>query len=128
MMQAYQTVRSDGNFSWPNRARIAVVLTSEYEPEYEIKPLTGGQRNYRQIAEMRYEATRGMWRILKILERHGVSSTFFVNGATAQKYPESVRAIAAQGHEVAAHSWNATDHFTMAAEREGELVLRHTVS
>jgi peptidoglycan/xylan/chitin deacetylase (PgdA/CDA1 family) len=124
MMQAYQTVRSDGNFSWPSRARIAVVLTSEYEPEYEIKPLTGGQPNYRQMAEMRYEATRGIWRILKILGRHGVPSTFFVNGATAQKYPDSVRAIAAQGHEVAAHSWNAADHFTMPVKKEDELIGR----
>src|SRR5262249_29013001 len=65
MMQAYAMVRSDGNFSWPSRARIAVVLTSEYEPEYEIKPLTGGQPNYRQMAEMRYEATRGIWRNFK---------------------------------------------------------------
>src|ERR1700757_2938860 len=99
-MQAYPTVRSEGNFSWPNHSRIAVVLTSEYEPEYEIKPLAGGQPNYRQMAEMRYEATRGIWRILKVLARHGVCSTFFVNGATAQKYPESVRAIPPQGHEV----------------------------
>jgi|SRR6516164_5798346 peptidoglycan/xylan/chitin deacetylase (PgdA/CDA1 family) len=90
-MQAYQTVRSDGNFWWPNGARIAVVLTSEYEPEYEIKPLAGGQPNYRQMAEMRYEATRGIWRILKVLARHGVTSTFFVNGATALKYGERSR-------------------------------------
>ena len=101
-----------------------MVLTSEYEPEYEIKPLAGGQPNYRQMAEMRYEATRGIWRILKILARHGVCSTFFVNGATAQKYPESVRAIATQGHEVAAHSWNAADHFTMPKEKEDELIGR----
>jgi hypothetical protein len=59
-MQAYRTIRSKGNFSWPTGARIAVVLTSEYEPVYEIKPLAGGQPNYRQMAEMRYEATRGI--------------------------------------------------------------------
>ena len=87
MMQAYQTVRSDGNFSWPSRARIAVVLTSEYEPEYEIKPLTGGQPNYRQMAEMRYEATRGIWRILKILGRHGVPSDLFCQWSDSAKIP-----------------------------------------
>jgi peptidoglycan/xylan/chitin deacetylase (PgdA/CDA1 family) len=76
------------------------------------------------MAEMRYEATRGIWRILKVLARHGVPSTFFVNGATAQKYPESVQAIATQGHEVAAHSWSAADHFTMSKETEDELIGR----
>lgn len=123
-MEAYRTVRSDGRFSWPKRARIAVVLTSEYEPVYEIKPLPGGQPNYRQMAEMRYEATRGIWRVLDVLGRHGVPSTFFVNGATAQEYPESVQAIARQGHEVAAHSWNAADHFTMAKDAEDRLIGR----
>src|SRR5207244_11624254 len=58
------------------------------------------------------------------LARHVVCSTFLVNGATAQKYPESVRAIATQGHEVGAHSWNAADHFTMPKEKEDELIGR----
>lgn len=124
MMQPYETVRSQGDFSWPNGARLAVVLTSEYEPVYDIKPLPGGQPNYRQMAEMRYEATRGIWRVLKVLARHGVPSTFFVNGATAQRYPESVQEIARQGHEVAAHSWSAADHFTMSREAEDELIGR----
>ena len=119
-MQNYPITRSQGNFSWPNGARIAVVLTSEYEPVYEIKPLAGGQPNYRQMAEMRYEATRGIWRILDVLKRHGVVSTFFVNGATAKEYPESVKAIATQGHEVAAHSSNASDHFTMSKDAEDQ--------
>jgi len=123
-MQEYRTIRSQGNFLWPNGARIAVVLTSEYEPVYEIKPLAGGQPNYRQMAEMRYEATRGIWRVLDILKRHQVPSTFFVNGATAKEYPESVKAIAAQGHEVAAHSWNAADHFTMSKDTEDQLIGR----
>ena len=123
-MQNYPITRSQGNFSWPNGARTAVVLTSEYEPVYEIKPLAGGQPNYRQMAEMRYEATRGIWRILDVLKRHGVVSTFFVNGATAKEYPESVKAIATQGHEVAAHSWNAADHFTMSKDAEDQLIGR----
>src|SRR5262249_1591597 len=115
-MQTYQTVRSDGNFSWPSGARIAVVLTSEYEPGDEMKPLTRGQAHYRKMAGMRYGATRGLWPILKILARDGVPSTFFVNGATGHKCPQSVRTIAGEGHEVAAHSWNAADHFTMPME------------
>src|SRR5712671_6887827 len=119
-MQNYPITRSQGNFSWPSGARIAVVLTSEYEPEYEIKPLTGGQPNYRQMAEMRYEATRGIWRILKILGRHGVPSTFFVNGATAQKYPDSVRAIAAQSHAVSATRGIGVKCFTSPAEKAKE--------
>lgn len=103
---------------------MAVVLSSEYEPVWAFKPLSGGFFNYRHTAEMRYEATRGLWRILSILERHGVPSTFFVNGASAQAYPESVRSICNQGHEVAAHSWDASDHFNLSYAEEDELIAR----
>jgi peptidoglycan/xylan/chitin deacetylase (PgdA/CDA1 family) len=118
--------RSDGNFCWPNGARLAVVLTSEYEPVYDIEPLAGNRPNHRLLAEMRYEATRGIWRILDVLERHQAPSTFFVNGATAERYPDSVRAIVAKGHEVAAHSWSAADHFTLSRAEEDD-VIRRTV-
>jgi peptidoglycan/xylan/chitin deacetylase (PgdA/CDA1 family) len=116
--------RSDGNFSWPNGARLAVVLSSEYEPVYQLKPLAGGQPNYRQLAEIRYEATRGIWRVLNLLAKHKACGTFFVNGATAERFPESVRAIANGGHEVGAHSWHAADHFTMSKPEEDQVIGR----
>ncbi len=117
-------VRSDGNFSWPGGARLAIVLTAEYEPVYQIPPLPGGQPNFRQAAEMRYEATRGIWRVLDVLDRHRAPCTFFVNGGTAEQYPASVKAISERGHEVAAHSWNAADHFSMSRNEEDQLIIR----
>jgi peptidoglycan/xylan/chitin deacetylase (PgdA/CDA1 family) len=116
--------RSDGNFSWPNGARLAVVLSSEYEPVYQLKPLAGGQPNYRQLSEIRYEATRGIWRVLGLLAEHKACCTYFVNGASAERYPETVQAIAKGGHEVGAHSWNAADHFTMSKDEEDGVIAR----
>src|SRR5260370_7926942 len=118
--------RSDGNFTWPNGARLAVVLSAEYEPVYQLKPLAGDQPNYRQLGEIRYEATRGIWRVLSLLAEHKSCCTVFVNGATAERFPESVQAIAGGGHEIGAHSWNAADHFTMSKEEE-DAVMRRTV-
>lgn len=51
-----------------------------------------------------YGARVGVPRILDLLERHGVKATFFVPGHTALTYPDSVRAIAAAGHEIGAHN------------------------
>src|SRR6185437_6613792 len=42
-------------------------------------------------------------RILDMLERTGARATFFVPGHTALAYPPLVRAIAADGHELAPH-------------------------
>jgi peptidoglycan/xylan/chitin deacetylase (PgdA/CDA1 family) len=47
----------------------------------------------------------GVERILRLLERKGITATFYVTGHTADTYPESVRAIVAAGHEVGHHGY-----------------------
>ena len=41
--------------------------------------------------------------LLELLAERGIQATFFVLGWVAQRYPQLVREIAAQGHEVASH-------------------------
>lgn len=43
-------------------------------------------------------------RLADILRRYGVKATFFVVGAWAQRYPQSLRALSADGHEIGNHS------------------------
>jgi len=47
----------------------------------------------------------GLPRVLNLLERYAIKSTFFVPGWTAEKYPECVKEIVRRGHEVAAHGY-----------------------
>lgn len=44
-------------------------------------------------------------RLLRIFGDAGVSATFFVLGWVAERYPELVRTVAAQGHEIASHGF-----------------------
>jgi len=44
-------------------------------------------------------------RLLAVLRRHGVKTTFFLAGYWLQKNPEYVRKIAAEGHEIGNHSY-----------------------
>jgi polysaccharide deacetylase family protein (PEP-CTERM system associated) len=44
-------------------------------------------------------------RLLEILDKHGVKSTFFVLGWVAERVPGLVRAIAQAGHEIATHGY-----------------------
>lgn len=48
---------------------------------------------------------RNTERILRILHHEDVRASFFVNGIACERYPELVRAIVAQGHEVANHGY-----------------------
>lgn len=62
----------------------------------------------------------GVERILEMLGRHKIRSTFFVPSWTAEAYPELVRDIVRRGHEVAAHGHlhENLSELDEAAERE----------
>ncbi len=44
--------------------------------------------------------------LLDVLAQHGVRATFFVIGRHAEQYPDLVRRISAEGHEVGNHSFS----------------------
>ncbi|WP_066173825.1 polysaccharide deacetylase family protein [Bacillus marinisedimentorum] len=48
-------------------------------------------------------------RILDVLKKHNVKSTFFLTGKWAEKFPSYAKRIAADGHEIAAHSYSHPD-------------------
>ena len=52
---------------------------------------------------------RPLQSILKLFEKHHVSSTFFVLGEIAQMFPEIVEEIYDSGHEVASHGYFHAD-------------------
>lgn len=45
-------------------------------------------------------------RLLKMLKDRGIHATFFVLGQNVAEFPEIVRQIAAEGHEIGSHSWD----------------------
>lgn len=49
-------------------------------------------------------------KILDILKKYNISSTFFVTGKHVQKYPDLVYKIWKEGHEVGLHGYNHIDY------------------
>jgi len=49
---------------------------------------------------------RNVDRILALLEDHGAKATFFLLGWIAERYPQMIRRIAENGHEVASHGYD----------------------
>lgn len=45
-------------------------------------------------------------KILDVLKKYNAKATFFVLGSNVKRYPQIVRRIANEGHEVANHSWS----------------------
>jgi peptidoglycan/xylan/chitin deacetylase (PgdA/CDA1 family) len=109
---------------WPKEVRLPLVMTFEHESGESAQPRPGGHPQAGQFGQMEYGARRGIWNILELLEKLGVKGTFFVNGVTAEKFPEGVRAAHAAGHEIAGLGYNLDRVRTASREREEAIVRR----
>jgi peptidoglycan/xylan/chitin deacetylase (PgdA/CDA1 family) len=65
-----------------------------------------------------YGATVGVPRILELLKRYNIRSTFFIPGHTVESFPHQVDAILAAGHEVGHHSYAHVDPSEQTPDEE----------
>lgn len=66
----------------------------------------------------------GLQRILQLLAERGIRATFCVPGFTVVAYPDLIRRIAADGHELAHHGWVHENPSALDPAREREILLR----
>lgn len=118
--------RCFANFAWPDGVRMVVMLALEYEAIRGDQQIADGIRDLREASLREFEARVGVWRTLDVVERFGLTSTVFVNGATAVSYPGSVLEIAGRGHEIAAHGYEAEDLWQLQPGEEATMIDRVT--
>ena len=114
-----------GPVSWPGDHTAAEAFTFDVDAESAM--LWGSPQTARRMGVMSHQAYGplvGVPRLLALLERHGVRSTFFVHGYTAHRYPGVVRDIVAAGHEVAHHGYLHEQPSAMNAAQEVEALDR----
>lgn len=95
-----------GPVDWPHGRTAAAAFTFDVDAESAV--LWGSPQTARRMGVMSHQAYGplvGVPRLLRLLDRHGIRSTFFVPGYTAHRYPDVVRDIAAAGHELAHHGY-----------------------
>lgn len=82
-------------------------------------PVYSVQRDDKVVA-LSFDAAWGnedTQQLIDILEKYAVKTTFFVVGDWAEKYPDSVRALAEAGHEVMNHSSHHA-HFSLLSNEQ----------
>lgn len=119
--------------NWPKGRRLGVLLSFDTQadvdagrPGYQTTTRRDGSVNYVDQMERQYEAKAGIKRILRILRGYGVKATFPTCGLTAEWYPDLIGSIAADGHEVASHSYSHWLMHTFDDEEEQEEIARVT--
>lgn len=74
------------------------------------------------LSQGRYGAKVGLRLILDLLSSKEMQATFFVPGRVAERYPDEVRRIVGEGHEVAVHGYTHRSPSALTrAEEESEL-------
>ena len=107
--------------TWPGGAHSAVSLTFDVDAEAAwLGEDPGYARRLSTLSEARYGVIRGVPRILSMLDRYGISATFFVPGYTAEAHPNLVEDLLAHGHEVGHHGYLhlRSDKITTAKQEE----------
>jgi peptidoglycan/xylan/chitin deacetylase (PgdA/CDA1 family) len=95
-----------GPVAWPEGCRAAASFSFDVDAESAILHASPASANRPGVmSHQSYGPLVGVPRILDLLDRHGVTSTFFVPGFTAERYPGVVRDIVAAGHEVGHHGY-----------------------
>lgn len=66
----------------------------------------------------------GAQRILELLKRYGIASTWFIPGHTLDTFPDVCVRIHAEGHEIANHGYLHDRPTTLSAEQEEAALVR----
>ena len=110
----YRTRRAGPAFKWPGGAKIAVIFNIAYEGWSDGKaPGIGPMGNVLQPGYFdtnaaswgHYGAVRGIHRLARIAATNNIKTSVMTNGVLAEKWPETIAALSADGHDIVAHSY-----------------------
>jgi peptidoglycan/xylan/chitin deacetylase (PgdA/CDA1 family) len=110
---------------WPDGKTAAAAFTFDVDAESPVlwdNESVGARMSV--MSHQAYGPLVGVPRILDLLERHQIASTFFVPGHTADRYPEAIRSIVAAGHEIAHHGYLHEQPTKLTLEQEIDVLDR----
>jgi peptidoglycan-N-acetylglucosamine deacetylase len=108
--------------TWPGGARCAVALS--FDCDHETFELGAGGTAVGRLAWGEFGRRVGVPRILSLLDRHGVSASFFLPAVVTLIDPDEGRRIVDAGHEVGIHGWIHENTSLLDRETERDLMLR----
>lgn len=134
---AWSPMPTRGVLHWPEQARLALcVLVSlehlEWAPpegSFETRRLAGGlgrlpAPDYARLTHREYGHRVGIFRVLDVLEKHGIPATIAMDALTVEHYPYLMRHCLDRGAEIIGHGISVNRMITgrMTEEEEREYI------
>lgn len=135
----WSAMRDRKPVAWPDGKKVAVWICVSLE-WFPITPsdtpfrapghMQTSYPDYRHYTAREYGTRVGFYRLLDAFKKAGVKVSVATNGAIADRYPEIIRDIIADGHEIIAHStdMNGTIASGLPVEDERALIAQSLAS
>lgn len=82
----------------------------------------GGEDSPDDISRGMFAGEVGSLRLLKLFERFGIKTTWFIPGHSIETFPEQMQAVANAGHEIGIHGYTHENPISMTREQETEVL------
>ena len=108
---------------WPAGIHAAAAITVDFDGEsvehHDMAlPLWG------RYSHGRYGAQVGAFNLLALFARYDMRATFFLNAWDVERYPRTMEAIAAAGHEIAGSGYLHEDFSTLSIDEQAAILER----
>lgn len=134
-LYGYSPLPRRAPLAWPDGKTVAVwacvslewfPITPADKPFRAPGHMQTAYPDYRHYTAREYGSRVGVFRLLDAFAKAGIKASFATNGAISERYPELVRTIVAEGHEIIAHStdMNGTIASTVPEDEERALIAR----
>ena len=107
---------------WPNDARAACAFT--FDLDAETLWIARGIHEPVTLSQGRFGPVEALPRILRLLRAAEMWASFFIPAWVAQHYPDAVKAIAAEGHEIGCHGDEHERVSELPLDREREILVK----
>ncbi|MDB5794005.1 MAG: hypothetical protein JWR25_384 [Noviherbaspirillum sp.] len=133
-MTTYEPVIDRPPLKWPNGARIAIhtVVNIEYFqpgiPATSVNPgFAGLVPDVYNHSWRDYGVRAGIWRLMKVLDKHQVKATVALNGLVCRHYPRIVEEIVRRGWECMGHGMTNSQMLGKLSVDEERSLIKETL-
>ncbi|WEX07208.1 polysaccharide deacetylase [Chelativorans sp. AA-79] len=82
----------------------------------------GGEDSPDDISRGMFAGEVGSPRLLKLFDRLGIRTTWFIPGHSVETFPDQMKAVADAGHEIGIHGYSHENPIAMTPEQEEEVL------
>jgi len=130
---AYSAIIDRPKLSWPNGARVAVWVIPNIEHFYFDRPATRLEHGLALSPDVLnyswrdYGVRVGIWRMMEVMEKHGIKGTVALNSDVCKHYPRIIEEGKKLGWEWMGHGTSNSILFNSQSEAEERALIKEAI-